>query len=83
MHVTVESVSYYALRRTPGAETWWNAVACGADVPAAVRALIAGRMRVEVDALDAADALTWAERVGGWPSSTRSPLVVHPSDPRV
>ena len=55
---------------------WWQAVGLREDVPAAIAALAAGRMCVELSYADVKHALTWASRVDGWSGAGR-PLSVH------
>jgi hypothetical protein len=77
----VEPPSYYALRVSPGVQTtrWWTcARAAGSSAPAAIRALLAGRARVEVSADEAAHVLAWARTLDGWAGDGAPPLRVHP-----
>jgi hypothetical protein len=77
----VDSPSYYALRVSPGvqATNWWtSARAAGSTAPAAIRALLAGRARVEVSADEAARVLAWARDLDGWAGDGGPPLRVHP-----
>ena len=80
----VQDISYYALRRCPGAaaEQWWLVARRRRDLPPALHALAVGRARVELTGEEAADALAWAERVEGWAAAEIKPLLVHPRDPR-
>ena len=76
----MEPPSYYALRVSPGVQTthWWaSARAAGSNAPAAIRALLAGRARVEVSADEAAHVLAWARGLDGW-TGDGPPLRVHP-----
>ena len=77
----MDAPSYYALRVAPGVQTtnWWlSARAAGATAPAAIRALLAGRARVEVSADEAAHVLAWARGLDGWAGDGGPPLQVHP-----
>jgi hypothetical protein len=77
----VEAPSYYALRVSPGvhATQWWTAArASGSSAPAAIRALLSGRARVEVSADEAAHVLAWARALDGWAGDGGPPLRVHP-----
>jgi hypothetical protein len=77
-------VSYYALRVCPAAptrETWVAADAHGDEAPAAVRALLAGRTRVELSATEAELAISWASGLPGWDEQPLKPIFVHPSMP--
>jgi hypothetical protein len=60
--------SYYALRIHPQAvaPVWWAAARVASEVPAPVRALVAGRARVEVSAREAIEAIAWARELPGW-----------------
>jgi hypothetical protein len=73
-----EDNSYYALRvhEHSDASVWWTAArAASATAPPAIRAILAGRMRVEVTTEEAAVALAWASAVaGGAPLSLYPPL---------
>jgi hypothetical protein len=62
------------------AVAWWAAARQRRDTPPAVSALLAGRGRVELSALEAADAITWAETVEGWAAAEPKPLFVHRPD---
>ena len=77
--------SYYALRRCPGAaaDAWWVNASRRADAPPAMLALMAGRLRIELGYEETVEAIEWAERVGGWPTTGTSPITVYPRDPRV
>ena len=75
--------SYFALRVSPRgrASTWWaSAEAVADDAPEAIRVLLAGRVRVEVTADEALEALAWAATLAGWAEGPR-PLWVYPFDP--
>jgi ABC-type uncharacterized transport system YnjBCD substrate-binding protein len=77
--------SYYALRVRPEAvaPTWWAAAhAAGHDAPRPVRAVLAGRTRVEITAEEAVLAMHWASHLSGWPGNGGpKPLFVHPGLP--
>jgi hypothetical protein len=81
----VKNASYYALRRRPGAssDAWWVNASRRPDAPPAMLALIAGRVRIELSYEETVEAIAWAERIGGWPTTGASPLIVYPRDPRV
>ena len=77
----MEPPSYYALRVSPDVQKshWWSSArAAGASAPAAIRALLAGRARVEVSADEAAHVLAWARGLDGWTGEGGPPLRVHP-----
>ena len=80
----VKNASYYALRRCRGAssDAWWVKRRDAPDAPPAVLALIAGRVRIELSYEETVEAIEWAERIGGWPTTGPSPLSVYPRDPR-
>jgi hypothetical protein len=67
--------AYFALRVCPRAESaqWWiSARLAASSAPPPVRAILAGRTRVEVSAEEAAAALRWARSVpGGIPTRSR------------
>jgi hypothetical protein len=72
---------YYALRVCPDAvavEWWAEAHAHGAHAPAPVRALLGGRMRVEVSAEEAVGAINWAAQLSGWDNHGQHPVFVYP-----
>jgi hypothetical protein len=70
--------SYLVLRLDPGADEWLAAArARAADVPDAIRALLAGRSRVEVGPDEAERALEWAARLPGWREDARPPLFLY------
>jgi hypothetical protein len=81
--ITPERSSYYALRVSPRAKVdgWWAAARRRSDAPRAIRALLAGRSRIEVSRNEAAHALAWAEGVDGWEGADPKPLLVYPADP--
>ena len=81
----VENGSYYALRRCPGAssDAWWANASRRTDAPPAMLALMAGRRRIEISYEDTVEALEWAERIDGWPTTGTPPLTIYPRDPRV
>ena len=56
---------------------WWSAARERRDVPVAIWTLMAGRMRVELTAETAAQALAWAESVDGWGAAGSKPLFIH------
>ena len=75
--------SYYALRVRPRADArrWWASAHEADAVPPAIASLLAGRVRVEVSAEEAADALTWARELPGWDDDSLAPLWVYPTAP--
>jgi hypothetical protein len=77
--------SPWVLRVRPAASEgdWWRAARGRHDVPAPIGALLRGRTRVEVTPDEASEAITWAERLDGWNTTTRTPLFIHQpgSDP--
>ena len=78
------SVSYYALRVCPrsGAQEWWNAARrAEATAPAAIRALLVGRTRVELSQREARDALAWAAGLDGWGEHALPPVWIYPMAP--
>jgi hypothetical protein len=77
--------TYYALRVRPKAiaPEWWAAAhAAGRDAPPPVRAVLAGRSRVEITAEEAVLAIQWASRLSGWDDDGGpKPLFVYPGLP--
>jgi hypothetical protein len=74
------SPSYNALRVGDGgalAEWWAEAHARKAHAPTAIRAILAGRTRIELTAQEAASAIDWASRLPGWESDGPAPLFVY------
>src|SRR5215207_2970768 len=74
--------SYYALRVCPLADApaWWAAARQAmAAAPPAIRAILAGRWRVELTAAEAADAIAWASGLPGWDGGSLAPLWVYPT----
>jgi hypothetical protein len=70
--------SYLVLRLDPGADEWLAAARGRAvDAPDAIRALLAGRSRVEVGPDEAERALAWAARLPGWREDVRPALFVY------
>ncbi len=72
--------SYHALRVHDSAflaEWWAQAHARKAHAPTAIRAILAGRTRVELTALEAASAIDWASRLPGWENDGPAPLFVY------
>ena len=64
--------SYYALRVRPRADApvWWaSARQATAAAPPAIRAILAGRTRVEVTPAEATEAILWASALQGWGDS--------------
>jgi hypothetical protein len=76
--------SYFALRVCPRAESleWWRS-ARGAvhGAPLAMRAILAGRSRVEVSADEAAAVLRWARGLDGWDPDALAPVWIYPVAP--
>jgi hypothetical protein len=72
------TASYVVLRLDPGADEWLAAAhARAAEAPDPVRALLAGRSRVELGHAEAELALLWASRLPGWDENGRPPLFLH------
>jgi hypothetical protein len=72
---------YYALRvhpRSLSADWWAAAHLRSAEAPPAVKALLAGRTRVELSAEEAVRAIHWAAQLSGWDANGIRPLVVYP-----
>ena len=69
---------HLVLRVDPAADEWLAAARSRAhEAPEAMRALLAGRSRVEVDPAEAERALAWAALLQGWHEDGRPPLFVH------
>jgi hypothetical protein len=79
------NATYYALRVRPEAVTpqWWAAAqAASADAPRPIRAVLNGRVRVELTAEEAVLAIHWASRLSGWDDNGGlKPLFVYPGLP--
>jgi hypothetical protein len=76
--------SYYALRVCPdaAASPWWaSARHAGSTAPRAIRAILAGRSRVELTADEAEHVLAWARELPGWDDDSLAPLRVYPAAP--
>jgi hypothetical protein len=76
--------SYTALRvcETSQAPRWWAAVKRSRDsAPPAVRAVLAGRMRIELTHDDALAVIRWAAQIEGWPAEGPTPLWIYPPAP--
>jgi hypothetical protein len=76
--------SYFALRVCPRAEAleWWvSARRAVHGAPAAMRAILAGRRRVEVSADEASAVLRWAQGLDGWDPVARAPVWIYPVAP--
>jgi hypothetical protein len=76
--------SYYALRvcERADASLWWACVRRALpDVPAPVRAILAGRSRVEISADEAWAVLAWARTLDGWEIGGRTALHIYPLSP--
>jgi hypothetical protein len=76
--------SYFALRMCPRAEAaeWWRfARRAPSGAPPAIRAILAGRTRVEVSAQEATAALEWARSVKGWDPDALAPVWIYPAAP--
>jgi hypothetical protein len=74
------SPTYHALRvgnRAALADWWAQAHARQAHAPTAIRAILAGRTRVELTAQEAASAIDWASRLPDWESDGPTPLFVY------
>jgi hypothetical protein len=80
----VSAPSYFALRTCPRAassEWWMSARRVANSAPLAIRALLAGRTRVEVSAEEATAALNWARSVHGWDPDALAPVWIYPVAP--
>jgi hypothetical protein len=74
----VPSSPYVVLRLDPSAGAWLAAARLrGFEAPDPIRALLAGRSRVEVGRDEAELALAWAARLPGWNDDARPPLFIH------
>jgi hypothetical protein len=76
--------SYYALRvcERADASLWWASVRRALpDVPEPIRAILAGRSRVEINADEAWAVLAWARKLEGWDSHGDTPLWIYPVNP--
>ena len=76
--------AYFALRVCPMAESpeWWRSARSAlGGAPPAMRAILAGRTRVEVSAEEAADALDWARSLRGWDPDALAPVWIYPAAP--
>jgi hypothetical protein len=74
----VSASTYVVLRLDPAAAEWLSAARLrGFEAPDAIRALLAGRSRVELGREEAEQALAWAARLPGWDADGRPPLVIH------
>jgi hypothetical protein len=74
--------SYLALRVCPHADEspWWAAARrASGGAPPAMRAILAGRSRVEVSPEEAWDALSWARSVDGWDGAL-APIYLYPRE---
>jgi len=80
MAETRTKAAYYALRVRPDAVApeWWAEAHERSDVPRSVRAILAGRMRVEITAEEAVQAIHWAAQLSGWEDHGEHPLFVYP-----
>lgn len=75
----LDADSYCVLRVCPAAaaDAFWAELRALDDVPDAIAALRAGRIRVEVSRREAAEALAWAAGVEGWATADPKPLFVY------
>jgi hypothetical protein len=76
--------SYFALRVCLRADApdWWAVARCAHHTaPPAVRAILAGRTRVEVSPAEARAAIAWAAALDGWDPDGFPPLWVYPALP--
>jgi hypothetical protein len=76
--------SYFALRVCLRADApdWWAAAhRARSTAPPAVRAILGGRMRVEVTEEEARAAIAWATAIDGWDPEGLPPLWVFPGLP--
>jgi hypothetical protein len=70
--------AYVVLRVDPSARAWLAAARVRSfEAPDPIRALLAGRSRVEVSRDEAERALAWAARLPGWSDDARPPLFIH------
>jgi hypothetical protein len=70
--------SYVVLRLDPAAVVWLAAARRrGVEAPDPIRALLAGRSRVELGRDEAERALLWAAQLPGWDEDRRPPLFIH------
>jgi hypothetical protein len=77
-------LSYLALRVCPRAASadWWvSARSAMHDAPPAMRAILAGRTRVEVSADEALAVLRWARGLDGWDPDALAPVWIYPVTP--
>jgi hypothetical protein len=66
------------LRVDAGSDEWLAAARVRASAaPDSIRALLAGRSRVEVEQVEARRAILWASQLPGWDEHGRPPLFVH------
>ena len=75
---------YLALRVCPRAESleWWLSARRGVHhAPRAMRAILAGRSRVEVSADEAVAVLRWARGLEGWDPDALAPVWIYPVAP--
>jgi hypothetical protein len=76
MHRFKTAPSYVVLRLDRDAHEWLAAARLQAfDAPDSIRALLAGRTRLEVDVAESERALAWAATVPGWNQDPRPPLL--------
>jgi hypothetical protein len=69
---------YVVLRLDSGAEEWLEAARLRAfDAPHPIRALLAGRTRIEVERAESERVLTWAAQLPGWNDDGRPPIYVY------
>jgi hypothetical protein len=76
--------SYFALRVCPRAESldWWlSARRALHEAPLPMRAILAGRTRVEVSADEAGAVLRWARGLDGWDPNAPAPVWIYPVAP--
>jgi hypothetical protein len=76
--------SYFALRVCPRADSleWWlSARRAVHGAPPAMRAILAGRSRVELSADEAGAVLRWARRLAGWDTDALAPVWIYPVAP--
>lgn len=73
----------YALRLSDRARgsAWLEHARSAHDSPPAIRAVLNGRLRVELTAEEAWAALGWARKVDGWDADSRPPLWIYPVGP--
>jgi hypothetical protein len=74
-----DAAAYCVLRARPRhwAEPFWEAAQQHPDAPSAIRAVLAGRNRVELTRAEATEALDWASTIDGWADAEPKPLFLY------